>query len=170
MDHGQMQFSGSEVGKAIDMYYSCFANNETNAVYDDGSLFLRKISLVNPRNVIDGLPQIKWKDDLILKFDFQSHKKNSYSFGIILFDKEQRPVAILDKNNTLEVNDGKLIFTATHKNVQLSKGVYFINVVVTTKSTGAPVLRLNNVLTFQVVHEEDIWQPFLLESEFKILS
>lgn len=170
LDHGRVQFNGSEVGKAIDMYYSRFANNESNAVYDDGSLVLKEISLVDPRNVVEGLPQIEWKDDLIFKFDFQVLKKNSYSFGIILFDKEQRPVAILDKNNALEANNDKLVFTATHKNIQLSKGIYFVNIVVTSKVAGTPVLRHNNVLSFQVVHEEDIWQPFLLESEFKNLS
>src|SRR5690554_6100308 len=38
MDRGQSKFQGDDVSKAIDLYYTRFANNKTNIIFDDGSL------------------------------------------------------------------------------------------------------------------------------------
>ena len=62
--------------------------------------------------------------------------------------------------------DNILEFTLTHKRIQLSKGVYSLNLWVGNIQTTNPYLRINGVFQFQVLHEKDVWHPFLLESSF----
>src|SRR5690606_6244905 len=48
MERGEALFQGDEVGKAIDKYYTRFADNESNVIFTDGSLELEKVELSNP--------------------------------------------------------------------------------------------------------------------------
>lgn len=169
MDKGQAQFQGQNVSKAIDLYYTRFVNNEKNEVYSDGTLFLENVKIITNQNKL-ALSQVNWGEDLTLEFNFLLEKDLSVpKLNVIIFDKEQRPIAVLESNNKhtamkLELN--KLNFKVKHKNLQLSKGVYSINIVASNMDKGSPRLRINNVLSFQVIHEEQVWQPFLLKSEF----
>ncbi|WP_244954772.1 ABC transporter ATP-binding protein [Winogradskyella helgolandensis] len=169
MEHGCAQFQGSDVGKAIDLYYQRFAQNESNVVFDDGTINLGNIEILNV-NYEGGIPQVEWGKDFEL--DFKFNLKNQFEvpiFNIIIFDKEQRPVALLEPNNSndnLIIRKSLLCFTIIHKNLQLSKGIYSINLSVAQRA-GSPLLRINNVLTFQVLHEKEVWQPFLLKVRYE---
>jgi len=169
LEHGCAQFQGNDVGKAIDLYYQRFAQNERNVVFDDGTINLGSIEILNV-NYEGGIPQVEWGKDF--KLDVQFNLKNQIEapiFNIIIFDKEQRPVALLKPNNSndkLIISKNILRFTVTHKNLQLSKGIYSINLSVSQR-VGSPMLRINNVLTFQVLHEKEVWQPFLLDVRYE---
>ena len=166
MERGCTQFQGDDVGKAIDLYYTRFVNNEANIVFDDGSLNLEKVEVLSDV-VLNDIPQINWGEDFKLKFKFSLKDITELPvFNIIFFDKEQRPVAILESNridDNLTIKNNVLSFIITHNNLQLSKGIYSINLSV-SKRIGTPVLRINNILTFQVLHEKEFWQPFLLKA------
>lgn len=173
MEKGQSKFQGEDVSKAIDLYYTRFANNESNVVFDDGSLKLEQVEIPDA-TYLEGIPQVPWGETLKLKFRFSIKRPmNVPFFGINIMDKEQRPVAVLKRNpenSDLEIKDGVLEFTVIHKHLQLSKGLYSINISVSEFVRNNPVLRINSILSFQVNYEEEIWPPFLLKSEFKAVN
>src|SRR5690606_9860492 len=47
LDRGKAQFQGDDVGKAIDLYYTRFAHNESNVILNDNSVSIKKIELLN---------------------------------------------------------------------------------------------------------------------------
>ena len=32
------------------------------------------------------------------------------------------------------------------------------------------LLKMNNIIPFQIIHEKEVWSPFLLSSELKIIN
>ena len=174
MEKGRAQFQGAEVSKAIDLYYNRFTNNESNEVFNDGSLELEHVELINVNSdkaAPETLLQLKWGDPLALKFSFKLQASKAIpKFSVIIFDKEQRPVAVFEKNtlnSPIRITGDRLVFKLHHPNLQLSKGVYSINISASDMHSGSPKLRINNVLSFQVLHEEEIWQPFLLKTTYE---
>lgn len=171
MEKGKSVFQGNDVGKAIDKYYSRFANNESDVVFTDNSMRLVKYELLNPSNYDLGIPQLEWCSDFQLYFNFQVNKNiANFEFFVIIADKEQRSVALLKNNresSDIRQDSGIIEFQVIHKKLQLSKGLYSINLAVRNKVTKEPVFRVNNILPFQVLHKEEIWEPFLLKSKFE---
>jgi len=173
MEHGCTQFQGQDVGKAIDLYYTRFSNNENSVVYDDGVLVLEEINILDSNLKKKKEPTLKWKEDLQFYFRFKiiEKLKQPPTFKIIIFDIEQRPVAVFEENtetSNILYTDSSIEFIITHRQVQLTKGIYSINLLVANGPIASPILRLNDVIKFQVFHEKDIWSPFLLSSEFSI--
>ncbi len=171
MDKSTAKFQGNEVGKAIDLYYSSFAQNVSNVVFDDGTIKLVESKVLILLSDEQNIPQLNWRDDLNLQFSFQIiNKISGFDFFIIIVDKEQRSIAMLGKNeessNIFEEN-GYIEFKVSHKKIQLSKGIYSINLVVRKNITKEPVYRINNILPFQIIHNDETWEPFLLESNFE---
>lgn len=171
MDKGQAKFQGDDVSKAIDLYYTRFANNDSNVVFTDNSIELEKIEVLSAMRTHESIPQINWGDDFKLFFKFKLNKKIGVPlFTIHILDKEQRPVASFQRNNentNLKIEEGKIEFTLTHKNMQLSKGVYSINLALGHNGKREPIYRINGVINFQVLHKEEIWAPFMLASVFE---
>src|SRR5690606_8673274 len=71
MERGINMFSGNNVAKAIDLYYSRFSNNDSTVVFSDGSIELEKVELVGIQDFQNSIPQIKWKDDIEVFFRFR---------------------------------------------------------------------------------------------------
>src|SRR5690606_8261275 len=169
MEHGKTQFQGHDVGKAIDLYYARFAQNETNIVFDDGSIELEKIKLLDVE-VLNNIPQLYWGKDLKIEFQFKNLTlKEVPVFNVTIFDKEQRPVAMLKPNvfeGELKIIDDKVHFIVEHKKILLSKGVYTVNIAINSFVTNEPLLRINSMLNFQIIDDKEIWPPFLLDSKF----
>jgi len=173
MEHGKTEFQGGDIGKAIDLYYTRFAQSESNAVFDDGSLTLEKAEIFNAiyeKNI----PQLRWGENLVLYFKLKVKvPADSLEFSIIINDKEQRSVAVLQRNDeSLNLNPHNTIieFKVTHQNLQFSKGIYSLSLGIRKKARKIPVLRINDIITFQVVHPEEIWEPFLLKSKFEMIN
>ncbi|WP_339611567.1 ABC transporter ATP-binding protein [uncultured Planktosalinus sp.] len=171
MENGIAKYQGEDVAKGIDLYYARFINNETNTVFDDGSICLVEVQLLDP-NTNQPTNQLDWGADLKLYFRFKIDKEIDEVpvFNVILFDKEQRPVAILrenDVNAEIKIKNNEIKFVIRHNKIQLSKGIYSLNVSANYKSNNAPLIRINNCFTFQVLHNKDVWQPFLLDSEYQ---
>src|SRR5690606_10453471 len=49
MENGISKFQGEEVSKGIDLYYTRFVENESNVVFDDGSVALEKVQLLDSK-------------------------------------------------------------------------------------------------------------------------
>lgn len=110
-------------------------------------------------------------DELKLYVEIEIEKSlETPEFFITISDKEQRPVALL-KPNESSVNfnrkDNTIAFTIKHSKLQLSKGIYTISFTALTMERKAPLLRINNVLTFQMLYEREIWPPFLLDAIYE---
>ncbi|WP_225035549.1 polysaccharide ABC transporter ATP-binding protein [Winogradskyella sp. SM1960] len=170
MEHGCAQFQGEDVGKAIDLYYRRFADNESNVVFTDHSIQLEEVELLNTAGGSEELPQLNWGDNLLVSFKFKSINYDEIpTFNISIYDKEQRPVALLHAN-TLDTDINKknnsISFIIEHKKLQLSKGIYSLNISVTKKNSSEPILRVNSILVFQIIHKDEIWPSFLLETNY----
>lgn len=170
MENGQSVFQGEDVAKAIDLYYSRFAQNESNIVFTDGSVKLLEVKVMGA-SMVRNVSQIDWGSSLRLYFKFEIDKKLEMpEFFIILVDKEQRSVALLEKNKetaNLSSENGILEFVISHEDIQLSKGIYSIQIGVRNKSTKEPILRVNSAISFQMIHKDEVWEPFLLRSKFE---
>jgi lipopolysaccharide transport system ATP-binding protein len=171
MESGKSAFQGANVGKAIDLYYSRFAENDSKIVFDDGSLVLEKVEICNAAYE-KNIPQLNWGDDFALDFKLQMKLPvNTLEFTVIINDKEQRSVAVLERNKkSLNENsrNTNIEFQIIHHHLQFSKGLYTISLAVRDKKSKVPILRINDILCFQVLHPEEVWEPFLLKSEFEI--
>ncbi|HEX9600244.1 MAG TPA: ABC transporter ATP-binding protein [Mariniflexile sp.] len=171
MEHGEPKFQGKDIAKGIDLYYERFAGNETNIVFDDGIIELEKVKIEGITENEIGLPLIDWNSDLEIYFKFRikAKLKELPVFRIIIFDKEQRPIGVFTENNDdseITFLDDSIEFRVIHKRLQLSKGVYSINILVAKGRIRAPILRQNDIIKFQVRHEMDIWPPYLLTANF----
>ena len=172
LENGITNFQGSDVAKGIDSYYSRFSNNEVNLVYSDNTIELEEVKLIDGCNTIDGLQQLNWLDDLKLYFKFNLIKvlEDIPIFTIVIFDKEQRPAAYLNYNNessNLKIKNGIIEFVVTHNKIQLSKGIYTVDIVVSKSETQGHYMRMNGILAFQILHCSEIFPPFLLTSKFQ---
>jgi len=171
MDRGEAKFQGVDVPKAIDMYYTRFVDNDSNVVFDDGNFELEKVAFIEPRLIEDGIPQLNWGDDFNLKFRFKTKENTEVpAIFVSIFDKEQRPVAIFDANNDesgIVLVNNILEFKISHKEIQLSKGIYSINISLVKMKNKEPLFRVNGVLSFQILHKEESWPPFFLKSNFE---
>lgn len=174
MERGVAKYQGEDIPKAIDLYYTRFANNESNVVFDDGSMELKNAEILTSNKDDAGLSQLNWGEEFNLKLKFQLNQEIDIpQFVINVFDKEQRPVAVFEKNQD-PVNpqkiDKQLEIILSHQNLQLSKGIYSLNISVVEGLSKTPKLRINSIITFQIIHEQEIWQPFLLSASYKILE
>ena len=69
-------------------------------------------------------------------------------------------------DSNLEIKNNSLEFILIHKNCQLSKGIYSLDILVAEGTIRAPILRMNGIFNFQILHEKEIWPSFLLASNF----
>ena len=166
MDRGVAKFQGENISKAIDLYYTRFATNDSNVIFTDDTVELVNVELNNSKN-INGIPKIKWGEDFNLNIIFKLCEKitPTLKMSLNIFDKEQRPVAIFKNNVDFSKYSEKdsLKFCLIHSKIQLSKGFYSLNILLSDKD--GPKYRANSIFEFQVIHETDVWQPFLLDSK-----
>ncbi len=170
MEHGKSQFQGNDVGKAIDLYYQRFINNESNVFFDDGSVELIEAKIIES-NTKEEITEINWGDDLVFYFKFKLNAiLDGFLLRIIFYDKEQRPIAIIEQNIEIEKNENNIFkFSLKHRNLQMSKGIYSVDISL-FKNKNEPFYRTNNVLTFQVIHGNDVWPSFLLKSNYELIK
>lgn len=169
MDKGITKLKGKDVSKAIDIYYSQFRNNESNIVIDDGSIKLERAEIING-SLQNNILQFSWNSDFIISFVFKvNNLKEVPIFNVTIFDKEQRPVALFKPNDSdtqLKIENELICFTIEHKNLQLSKGVYSVNISVNSPISSEPLLRINGIENFQILNNLETWSPFLLDVKF----
>ena len=171
MERGVTHFRGNNIGKAIDMYYGRFTNNERKIIFDDDSLILEIAEIIYVDVIRNNLKQIAWNEDIKIHLKFKLRTLIEIPVFIIsIFDKEQREVAVFKYNNSksnLAIIDEHIEFILSHKSLQLSKGIYSLNISVATMRTKAPILRINNLLTFQIIYPDEVWPSFMLSSNYE---
>lgn len=174
LENGRSAYGGADVAKAIDLYYSRFSSNNSKIIFTNGSINLVEAKLLDTHSQNNGIPVIKWNNQIKLYLKFEAFGlKNIPLFNIQIFDKEQRPVAVFEKNRNnsdLEIIQNCIEISLSHENLQLSKGIYSVNLAALQPGNLGFIYRINDVLKFQVVHKENVWEPFLLKSNYENFS
>ncbi|TDU34399.1 lipopolysaccharide transport system ATP-binding protein [Gelidibacter sediminis] len=169
LDTGNIVYKGDDVGKAIDLYYKKFIQNSSNVVFDDGTIELLDAKIVSDEHN-DNIPLIRWDETLKFYLKFKRYNlENNLIFILVLFDKEQRPIAHLnhnDENSKIDLKKEIIEFFIEHKNLQLSKGFYSVDISVYKAKTREPYLKVKGAFLFQVSHEIEIFPSFLLATDF----
>lgn len=166
MDHGVAKYNGPDVSKGIDLYYNKFSNNGKNVVFTDNSLVFESVTI----NGFDSQAIIAWQDDINILLNIQNlHLTEVPEISLSIFDKEQRGVAIFQTNLAKKpLQEGTFQVEISHQNIQLSKGVYTLNLIVSKAKNVEPILRVNTIASFQIKHEDEVWPPFLLAAKSNI--
>jgi len=171
MEYGNTQFQSNNVGKGIDLYYTHFAQNESNVVFSDGTILLEQIKILSPTNKL-GINILNWCNDFKVELLLRNITLRELPvIELTVYDKEQREVARF-KNNFVKTNisKGLLRVLIEHKKIQLSKGIYSLSMTINKNNKFNHLLKMNNIIPFQIIHEKEVWSPFLLHSELKVIN
>ena len=172
MDHGVVQYQGNDVSKGIDMYYSTFNTGDKSIVFTDDSTEVGHVHINGLDTDQSDIVSVNWLDDLHVSVDlnFKTKRDKLPIVNLSIFDKEYRGVAVLqtDERAVSETIGTKTRFTFTHRELQLSKGMYSINLSITEKKNASPILRVNDIAKFQVSYKEEVWPPFMLKTNLKV--
>jgi len=168
MDHGKSQFQGTNVGKAIDLYYNRFITNEdSNVVYTDNTIELIDSNIegiTSSNNVYN----IKWGDTINLNFKIKTKNLLKIPYiSLAIYDKEQRGIAEifpLGQNTNLVNSLGEIEYKFELKNIYLSKGIYNITFTASENFSSNVYYKVHKAITMQIEHDKQIWTPFLLDS------
>ncbi|BCY27258.1 polysaccharide ABC transporter ATP-binding protein [Flavobacterium okayamense] len=166
MDHGKVEYQGSEVSKGINLYYKKFSNSSFNVVFDDKRIEFISCKLINIKNTESD--HFNWLEDMIIELEFKNKALHKIPFvNLSIFDKEQRGIGVItaDLNDDfIEVNQFFKV-KITYKQLQFSKGRYSLNLNVSESENINPVLRINTIAEFTVNDSCEIWSPFKLKTE-----
>ena len=172
LNRGEYKYNGPDVSKAIDLYYNKIVDNTSKILFDNGTLELQEIKLIDS-DKIDEISTINWGQDLCIAFSFFVKRLADIPlFKIVIFDQEQKPVAVFSENKSdspIKIEENQINFKITHKGIQLSKGVYTLSITVFKFNTIDPIFRINQAISFQILHQDDHYQSFLLDCEFESL-
>lgn len=163
MDHGKAEYYGNDIGKGVQLYYSKFANNGENIVFDNDTLELisKETDLTNNT--------IHRNTDFRLTFTVQVKKRllNTPVMYLEFKDKEQRPIAGLFVKDHISILPDKdiIIYSVKVKNPLFTLGKYVIDINFSNPDDSSILLRINNIFEFIVSGQEEQWVPFELESE-----
>ncbi len=165
MDRGVSLIQGDEVSKAIDMYYGRFSTEKESVIFDTGEVKLNSFE-ISTSTYNDDLPVLNWKDDFIVNMEFTNlGLKHIPYVSVYIYDKEQRSAGMLYYQFKKEdLNADTFSLQLVHKNLQFSKGVYNIAIIVYEEFENKPIYRINGAQSFQVEHPVEAWTPLLLEA------
>lgn len=166
MEHGKVEFQGFDVANGINKYYNRFENNSQSVLIDDKVIEDFQFIIRAENNTIN------WCDDFNFTISFinKQLRKMPY-FSISLFDKENKPIALMYyKEELIIIERQKYILNFCHKKMQLSRGVYSINVTVNKSFNNNIVYRINNVQQLFVDSEIEDLPTFLLETSLTKLN
>lgn len=166
MEKGIAEYIGKDVAKGINSYYGKFTTSDSNLLFDDGFVKLithRMKSLAN-ECVTRG-------DDVSIDIEIEITKPldNVPNLYLEFRDKEQRPVAgaYCSMNQSLS-NGNKLHYSIVIEKLMFSMGMYSYDLTLSHYETKSPMLRINNLHSFQVLSESQMWVPIHLDATFEI--
>ena len=167
MDHGKMEYQGFDMAVGIGKYYNKFTTSENSVMFDDGQLSLESFHINT-----DDSNSIEQKKDLEIELNFKIinfELKTIPSLYLEFRDKEQRPVAgAIIKDFKKELQGDTIKFNIRVKNILFSLGFYSIDLGVLDSFTKSPILRINNMVSFKVQSETQLWVPIELETEYTV--
>jgi len=165
MDHGKVEYQGSETSKGIELYYNKFSNNESNVVLDDKS-----IEIISSHHTLNEPLERNQDFQIEIQLKVLNKKlKTPPSIYLEIKDKDLRPIAgvsVIDDQMTLQQDT--LYYKVKVKNSLLTLGNYVIDLGISDSITREPIYRQNNFISFVCKGERSKWVPFELETETQI--
>lgn len=159
LQNGIAEYYGANVALGINNYYGKFTNTTKKVLLDDGSIcdLQLKINKGNTSN---------WNDDFDFQISFLNKKLEKVPYiSLGIYDKENRPVALLQYENLIQpLKKGIVNIEFSHKRLQLSRGIYTINIIVNEKYNYNSVYRINNIEQIVVKSKTESFPPFLLDT------
>lgn len=173
MENGSAVYYNADIAKGIDLYYSKFSRGEnSNVVFQREGAQLLGLEFGEENRNIETTFTINRLDDLRITFLLRISNKLNVFVTITVFDKEQRPVGIsmapsaLKKEQIIREDGEYNIYRSQLilPRINLSKGIYSITVSVAEGFREKPMLRVQSAGGFQVISENDVWQPIEFDS------
>lgn len=169
LDSGKSVYSGDNVSEGLDNYYAKF--NFIPSFSDDEDVKLISLAINNIEVQKTQAPIIvnRLND---LRFDISIELDPGYKnpeISLAIYDKEQRAIAqvIREKGGPLVNNGGLVEVSIILKDIQLSKGIYSLTLIVNDRHKGRVLLRAQSCAFFQVSALDQIWTPFQLTGEYQ---
>ncbi|SEF94315.1 lipopolysaccharide transport system ATP-binding protein [Halpernia humi] len=163
MDHGKVEYIGTDIGKGVQFYYNKFSNNDQNKVFDNGTFEMFSLET----NLVENIAH--YKKDFTLTFRFKVNRNigNCPVLYLEFKDKEQKPIAgvFVKDDINLSSENSIIVYRTTIKNPLFTLGKYIVDVGLYEQNLGKPYLRINNALEFIVSGDKEQWVPFQLETE-----
>lgn len=166
MEKGIAEYSGKDVPKGINAYYGKFTTSDSNVLFDEGFVKLITHQIKSTTNKV-----ITKGDDIEICIELEILKPLNQAPNLYLEfrDKEQRAVAgAYCSANQLLSKGNKLHYSIVIEKLLFSMGMYSYDLSLSHYETRSPMLRINNLHTFQVVSESQMWVPIHLDAAFEI--
>ncbi|MBF0597497.1 ABC transporter ATP-binding protein [Faecalibacter rhinopitheci] len=164
MDHGKVEYQGNNISKGIELYYNKFSNNESNTVFDDGSVEIISCN----HNLKDNT--LHRHQDYLITLQIKLKKELNFIPKVYfeLKDKDLRPVAGIICEINKELKGNNLTYKINVKNSLLTLGNYVMDLSLSNPLTKEPMFRQNNIFSIVCVGDRQQWVPFELESELEL--
>ncbi|MCM4161408.1 ABC transporter ATP-binding protein [Antarcticibacterium flavum] len=170
LNKGESYYQGKDVAKGIASYYNKFSNNPESIIFTDNSIRFLNSRIINAKKEEEKF-LVNWNTQLHLELELENLTLYHLPFITVSFyDKEQREVAIFNYDQKVRALDtGKFKLLFIHPNLQLSKGIYTVNLIIYSSSElKNPMLRINNILSLQIEHPTQSYPPFLLDCKIQM--
>lgn len=174
MDGGEEKYKGDDVSEGIDHYYQSLAGTRPDFIREDAEVIILNVKI---NEINQEVPLIRRLDDLQVEMHILIETQfEDAVMSLILMDYEQKSIGVCFNENPISTfgqimhrNAGKTEITirVTVPRINLSKGIYYLTMVVAEKMKHKPIARLNNFKSFQVTSQKDLWAPFELEAEWR---
>jgi len=164
LDHGNVVCHTHDVAAAIDQYHNTLVHNDPMSIIHDPAVAIGECRVVS-QQAIGNVPVVPWGEDLVINTTITLQKPASnLNVTLVIFDKEQRPIGTLSSgaaniSNDSSANPCNLLITTTIPGIQLAKGAYTIDVIVSENVKHKPMARLKGACRFQVTDNLEVRTP-----------
>jgi lipopolysaccharide transport system ATP-binding protein len=173
LDHGKVVCHTDDVAAGIDHYHNTLTHNAPMAIVYDPSVSLGECHVV-AKQTLGGVPLVQWASDLVIITTIQLKEFiTNINLTLVIFDKEQRPVASL-ASGEININNipghpkRALRVSVTIPNIHLAKGAYTLDVVVSEGFRHKPMARLKGACRFQISDAVEVRTPLRFDGHWTI--
>lgn len=162
MDHGMVKYQGTNISTGIAQYYNHFDDMATATILDNANI-------TNIKVVADKICTWGHEMKINLKLKIKNIQQTP-SFYFIIKDKEQRGVAsVISKESlNLDYKAHNLEVNITIPKIELTNGMYNVDLAIYETLFKGPLCRISNLFTFSVQKGLQTWEAFHLESEWDL--
>jgi lipopolysaccharide transport system ATP-binding protein len=174
MDHGKIEFNGTDIGDGIEKYISKFSSNEQQILTAKGIILKESSVSAEGQSYENGILALESGSKLKVRFTFSITDVNvkKLIIRVAVVNMEYRIVAEVDSfhstNNIIENTNGKVVCEVEIEGLYLRFGKYSLHVTVRNiTDTEEIILRQNDFAHFMVQHTFSVGPDFLLPSTWK---
>lgn len=162
MNHGKVQYQGSNISDGIAQYYDHFDDMTTATVLESGNV--TNIEVHTDKVCL-------WGQELKINLKLKvKNLQQTPSIYFVIKDKEQRGVASFICHDSLAVNHNEhyIEYNVIIPKIELSNGTYNVDLGIYETLFKGPLGRISNLFTFSVRDGIETWEAFYLESKWDL--